>query len=342
MQEMSSDRLNIYHTLFSHYLDPCLVVDPANGEVLECNLAATRFLRLKSSQLVGHSIAHLASTDGESWLKNFLEAIRVHGRVSTRMILRIGNGASARADVSADSVDTPEGSVVLLTLLGEGARGEEGDGGSVQAAELTHRLNSMRELFYGLNNPIQELLSTLELKGNLRLLRVVEETSSILRQLRHIEKPMTQLIPADPTPRAVPRGAKPCTPGLMLIVDDELSVRNLFHNILQRGIPDLRLEMAGGGTEALAAFQQWHHEVILLDLSMPEVCGESVYVQLETHCRLQHWQMPTIILCTGYDGSKTIEKVINKDPRHTFVFKPVPRDELITVVNRCLARSVGA
>jgi CheY-like chemotaxis protein len=338
---MSSDRLNIYHTLFSHYLDPSLVVDSTTGEILECNLAAVRFLRLKRDQLLGLSLAQLASTDGDAWLTNFLEAIRVHGQVSARMILRIGNGGSARAEVCADSVDTPEGSLILLTLQGEGARGESGEGGGVQVAELTHRLNAIRELFYGLNNPIQELLSTLELKGNLRLLRVVEETTSILRQLRHIEKPTAPLVPADPTPRAGPRGAKPCTPGSILIVDDELSVRNLFHNILQRGIPNITLEMAGGGTEALAAFQQWHHEVILLDLSMPQVCGESVYVQLQTHCRLQHWQMPTIIICTGYDGSKTIQRVINEDPRHTYMFKPVPRDELITVVNRCLSRGVG-
>ena len=59
MQTFSPDRINIYHALFSHYLDPSLVVDPETGEIVECNLAAIRFLRLKRNQVLGHSLAIL-------------------------------------------------------------------------------------------------------------------------------------------------------------------------------------------------------------------------------------------------------------------------------------------
>jgi CheY-like chemotaxis protein len=158
----------------------------------------------------------------------------------------------------------------------------------------------------------------------------------VLRQLRHIEKPQTVLERPEPARSSSPRKGRPCTRDSVLIVDDELSVRNLFHNILRRSLPAVGLEMANDGDTALSAFQQNHHAVVLLDLQMPKVCGEAVFVQLEAFCRAEYWQMPTVVVCTAFDGASSVQKILSKDARHTCLYKPVPRDELVSVIRERL------
>ena len=70
------------------------------------------------------------------------------------------------------------GSATLLVTLKGDQRGSLSDTTDTKVNQLQHHIQSIQELCSGLNNPIQELLSTVELQGNLRLKRVAETSSS--------------------------------------------------------------------------------------------------------------------------------------------------------------------
>lgn len=77
-------------------------------------------------------------------------------------------------------------------------------------------------------------------------------------------------------------------------------------------------------------------------MQMPKVGGEAVVVQLEAFCRAECWQMPSVVVCTAYDGGPGAHKILGRDARHTCLYKPVPRDELVTVIRERLDLSRSA
>lgn len=160
----------LYPLLFRHYVDPCLLVDPVNGRILEANCAAVRFLREKRERLAECRLPELVAA-GDAALAELLEVVRAEGRAAASVQVRVGGGQRRPAEVIAQSVDTPDGTIILFTLRGP-AKAAAASGEVTEVARLHHRLKAFRELFYRLNNPIQELLSTVELQGNVRLRRV--------------------------------------------------------------------------------------------------------------------------------------------------------------------------
>lgn len=338
MQIAGSSVQNIYPVLFNHYLEPSLLADSLTGEILEANQAAVRFLRRPPTQLIGQPLTILLPTGQENALDGFLESIRIDGRTQNAVELQLGSGETASSQIIAQSIDMGGSATLLVTLKGD-QRGSLSDTTDTKVNQLQHHIQSIQELCSGLNNPIQELLSTVELQGNLRLKRVAETSSSILRKLRHLENPPGQPRSATQAAR-VPRKTygKPCTQNAVLIVDDDTNVRNLFNNILRIGIPNIELEMANDGQIAVEAFKEHHHELVLLEHNMPRMGGEAAYVQIEAVCREKFWEIPTVIICTGFDGKNAIPRMLEKDDRHTCLFKPVLKEELIDEVNRCLAR----
>ena len=131
----------------------------------------------------------------------------------------------------------------------------------------------------------------------------------------------------------------PCTKNKILIVDDDINIRNLFNNILRLGIPQATLEMAINGPEAIRAFEQEHHELIIMDFNMPKMTGDRVLRTIEEFCRISYWKMPTVILCTGYDPGDTLAKLKSHDQPHSCLLKPVSCNHLLTVVQEKLGKS---
>jgi len=245
---------NIHSILFNHYLLPSLLVDPVTGKIVEMNHTAVRFLRLPADRIIGQSLRVLIPPDKSDFLDDMLETVRKHGQSQTIMELRVGRDKFVTAQFDAQSIDTSGGSLLLVTL-----QGSEGDSGETavppaELARMRHHLDGLSELCFGLNNPFQELLSMVELQGNVRLKRAAETASSILRRLRALEEgamPARKAPKSNPAP-AIPYGS-PCTKDAVLIIDDDLNIRNLFNNILCQSFPDIHFDLAGDGPAALEA-----------------------------------------------------------------------------------------
>lgn len=87
-------------------------------------------------------------------------------------------------------------------------------------------------------------------------------------------------------------------PQRILVVDDEPDARRVLAARL-RGLSDpLEIREAGSAREALTQAAEWHPDVILLDLVMPETDGWAVVAELSAHTDLQ--TIP-VVLISGRD-----------------------------------------
>lgn len=121
----------------------------------------------------------------------------------------------------------------------------------------------------------------------------------------------------------------PCDYSKILIADDEKTIRDVFKMVLSYGLPDCRVDLAVNGAEALSRFGTSHHGIVLMDLKMPAMTGETAFDEIQKLCVQLKWEMPSIVFCTGYDPPHRIRDLVDGNPRHGFLRKPVTADQLL-------------
>jgi len=123
-----------------------------------------------------------------------------------------------------------------------------------------------------------------------------------------------------------------CDKTSMLLVDDEESIRILFEMILSADLPDLHIDLACNGQEALELFSRKHHAILLMDLHMPVMDGRTAFGEIQEMCRERSWQMPSVVFCTGFAPPEPVIKAIEEDETHCLLAKPVS--------GRCLIEAI--
>ncbi|UCE81641.1 MAG: response regulator [Deltaproteobacteria bacterium] len=114
----------------------------------------------------------------------------------------------------------------------------------------------------------------------------------------------------------------------VLVVDDELEIRDLLREVLkQEGYEVL---LASAGEEAIELAKRETPHVILLDVRMPGIDGVEVCKRLKTEPKTQY--IP-IIMITGYDENKIAAIEVGADD---FVNKPIDLVELVVRVKSIL------
>jgi len=129
----------------------------------------------------------------------------------------------------------------------------------------------------------------------------------------------------------------PCDRGRILIVDDEGPILRLFRMILSSAVPDREIDLASNGLEAVGAFQNKHHAVVLMDLHMPVMDGQAAFVKIRKLCHARKWEMPCVVFCTGFASPETVRRLIVEDPAHCPLAKPVKWETLVEAVKSRLA-----
>lgn len=124
----------------------------------------------------------------------------------------------------------------------------------------------------------------------------------------------------------------------VLVVDDEPSIANLFKLILENYIRGVAVDKAANGVEALAKFNAVRYDVIVMDLHMPVMDGQTAFLEIENMCRMNHWTMPSVIFCTGYAPRDVVKRAISEGERHTLLNKPVRSEVLVKAVQTRLER----
>lgn len=121
-------------------------------------------------------------------------------------------------------------------------------------------------------------------------------------------------------------------PPRILVVDDEPSIVNLFKLILENYIQGVPVDKASNGAEALEMFNTKRYDVIVMDLHMPVMDGQTAFLEIEDICTKRGWRMPSVVFCTGYAPRDAVKKAIAQGQQHTLLNKPVRSEILVNAV----------
>lgn len=135
----------------------------------------------------------------------------------------------------------------------------------------------------------------------------------------------------------IPSVLVPCDRRRILIADDEAPVRKIFRMILANGFPQFTFDVAANGLDAVETFCTGHHGLLLMDLMMPVMDGQTAFYKIRDFCEEKGWEMPTVVFCTGYASSLNMEALSSPKQHHCLLQKPVTREMLLDVVKARLS-----
>jgi CheY-like chemotaxis protein len=122
----------------------------------------------------------------------------------------------------------------------------------------------------------------------------------------------------------------------LLIVEDQTEVMKYFLRILTTKFPDLLVEHAKDGAEAIEMFSQHHHDLLIIDLQMPVMTGEQAQYEICMICENRGWDPPPIIFVTGYEPAEEVRQIIDDNPSYSLLLKPIHPDVLVPCVRKVL------
>lgn len=110
----------------------------------------------------------------------------------------------------------------------------------------------------------------------------------------------------------------------ILIVDDEITARTILGNHLEKSVPGRELFEAANGTEALFRYLKYQPDVVLLDLIMPVVDGETFLTIIEDAFQKGFLKKPPkIIVITSFDDPGKLLEVSGRPSVETVIPKPI-------------------
>ncbi len=112
----------------------------------------------------------------------------------------------------------------------------------------------------------------------------------------------------------------------VLVVDDDVALQALFKQFLKKaGFGRL---VVGSGAEAIALAKKQKFDFVFLDLKLPDIPGDEVYMQLKE----MHPDLPIVVI-TGYPDSEILSKILATGPV-TVIKKPIEFDQLNKAVKQ--------
>ena len=116
--------------------------------------------------------------------------------------------------------------------------------------------------------------------------------------------------------------------GSILVVDDSAAVRENLSELLAAVGYDV--DSCAGGREALQFLQERAYDVVLTDLSMPDIDGMAVLSYL-----VEHFPETNCIIVTGFGTIQTAVDAIRVGA-YDYLCKPVESQEILMVIARSL------
>lgn len=118
----------------------------------------------------------------------------------------------------------------------------------------------------------------------------------------------------------------------ILVVDDEPSIGNLFQLILENYLHEIHVDKASNGAEAVKLFAMEPYDVVVMDLHMPVMDGQTAFLEIEKICKEKQCPMPSVVFCTGYAPRDVVKRAISEGDKHTLLNKPVRSEILVKAV----------
>jgi DNA-binding response OmpR family regulator len=116
----------------------------------------------------------------------------------------------------------------------------------------------------------------------------------------------------------------------ILVVDDELTVRSLLHDVLE--LEGYVVREAEDGPSALLDLHAGRPDLVILDVMMPRMSGIEVLKEIRRDPELEH--LPVLMLTAAGDDDTTWEGW--SSGASTYVDKPFDHDNLLSWIERLL------
>lgn len=117
---------------------------------------------------------------------------------------------------------------------------------------------------------------------------------------------------------------------LVLVVDDDAGLRRVLQATLEHY--RYRVLTAGDGLEALQVLEQKRPDVILLDIDMPKLDGETLALKLRSH---PDWHAIPLVMLTGLSGLGD-QHLMATLGAAAYLQKPCPPEELVSAIQRAV------
>src|SRR6185503_11772256 len=157
--------------------------------------------------------------------------------------------------------------------------------------------------------------------------------SSLLFQMNHRTRAQRLAPPPRSEFRSQSRGERVGQKHRILIADDEPQISRVLRTSLSTRGYDVRV--AADGESALDTFNDWHPELVVTDLAMPNMDG----LELCKRLRLVS-QVPIIVLSVKGEEKTKVEAL--DAGADDFVTKPFSMEELLARVRATLRRAPGS
>ena len=347
-RKIAEEQLNTEHNAIMNASTGIVITDEA-GRIQYANPA---FYDLGGYEDSGVAITELK----EFWADpdEFTEVLEVTSDGSCcggEMLARTQDGDTFPVEASIapnrNSQGEQEGLVCSFSGIAERKKAEEALAEAnkelLEATKSKARLDTISALAYEINNPLQILLSMVEMDQKPDYRKQLERILEVITKLQRgdltesadVAETLDTLI-AEPTEGA---GEQiPCDQKQILVVDDESSLRAIFGQLIETFLPELTVSYAENGREAVEQFQAIKPAVMIMDLAMPELNGEDAHQEIEAYCEQENVQRPSIIFCTGFVPSQKIHDTVNSDDLHVMLTKPIGKNDLFDTVKERLAQ----
>lgn len=359
------DRLSITHRVLE-YPEPRVRrqdypdADFRYQELLQCIYDALFFTDLdgRISAVNGRAEGHFCGKSEDLCRLNIVQLISgadttlldvVHRNVDRRRftmieaVCRRMDGDKFPAEIVVNRLERPGPDILCFFIRDITARKqaekelEAANQKLVEAEKIQARMDTVSTLLYELNNPLQVLMSLAELDDNKEYKKQIGRIVETLNRLRTGEALETVLNEDGSTRYRVPEPPKlkPTDAARVLIADDEVMVRRVFSGAIKKALPDLVIDEAENGKQAVSLFDRYHHGIVILDVVMPEMTGEEAFKSIRAHCEEKSWQLPPCIFCTGFEVTPSLKALIGDSDLHVCLTKPLGIGDLIkTVIDR--------
>jgi two-component system chemotaxis response regulator CheY len=118
----------------------------------------------------------------------------------------------------------------------------------------------------------------------------------------------------------------------LLIVDDSKVIRDMVAACL-RPLGDVSFEFAGSGLEAIERLALSSHDLVVLDLNMPDINGVEVIEFIRGQDKLQ--ALPILVVTTR--GDETSRTRVLEAGASGFIAKPFAPEQILSEVRGLLA-----
>ena len=112
----------------------------------------------------------------------------------------------------------------------------------------------------------------------------------------------------------------------VLVVDDHAAIQKALQYVIERSDDIQVLAMAASGEEAVASVRSHCPDVIVMDISMPQMDGIEATRKILAHCPLTR-----VLMLSTYDGSIYIRRGLEAGAKG-YILKDLMGDELLKAI----------